>query len=369
MPNLFIDTGYQLTEEDRLTNALTALLEHADREVLLAFLQHLTAVAPRLEKTPVGFELQPAFSSSRPDARMVLPELVIVIETKRGDDLDEEQFRHHWDHIREQTTTPTILVGLTGHHVSPALISELNEDAPDRLEATHLSWSDWLASVVELKESFEQGSATHLLLSQFEEYMRSLGYWHFDGSPVERIRDYGHTLQRHYQIHRDRTRPYLLERMECLTDLIAERVTRHGSWDVSEWGPRGAFGAQRTGIVRADRVINELGSHTRYRLSLEFNAEQELEFRYYLTMPSSESHFSSLGDHLLEHRGEVDALAPFSRYGYWENYEGFHLRKTAPLKLVHGFLDGETQATTTLAGDVGRFVSAVDELLDGFVDQ
>lgn len=369
MPNLFIDTGYQLTEEDRLTNALTALLEHADREVLLAFLQHLTASAPRLDDRPVGFELQPAFSSSRPDARIVLPKLVTVIETKRGDDLDEDQFRHHWDHIREQTTKPTILVGLTGRHVSPALISELNDDAPDRLQATHLSWSDWLASVVELKDSFEQGTATHLLLSQFEEYMRSLGYWDFDGSPVERIRDYGHTLQRHYQIHRDRTRPYLLERMEGLTDLIAEQVTRHGSWDVSAWGARGAFGDLRTGIVRADRVINELGSHTRYRLSLEFNAEQQLEFRYYLTMPSSESHFSSLGDYLLEHRGEVDALAPFSRYGYWENYEGFHLRNNAPLELVHDFLNGETRATTALSAEVATFVNAVDELLEGFVVQ
>lgn len=367
MPNLFIDTGYQLTEEDRLTNALIALLEHADREVLLVFLQHITTMSPRVDDPPAHFELQPVFSSSRPDARIVLSELEVVIESKRGDDLDNDQFRRHWAHIREQGTKPTILVCLTGSQVSPRFVSELNEDAPDRFEAAHLSWSDWLGSVVELQKNFEHGTATRLLLAQFEEYMRSLGYWYFDGSPIERIRDYGHTLQRHYQFHLNRTRPYLLQRMERLTDLVADQAHRQDSWNVRDWGPRGAFGSRRTGIVLADIVIYEVGAHTRFRLSLEFDAEQQLEFRYYLTMPSSEPHFSTLGDYLLEHRSKLESQAPFAKYGYWRDHKGFHIRKTAPLKLVHAFLNGKTGATEKLSGEVTTMVNAIDCLLENFV--
>ena len=47
MPNIFTHTGYQLSEEDRLTNALTCLLEQADPEVLRTFLELTGTFLPR----------------------------------------------------------------------------------------------------------------------------------------------------------------------------------------------------------------------------------------------------------------------------------------------------------------------------------
>lgn len=87
MPNIFTHTGYQPSEEDRLTNALACLLKQADPEVLRSFLELAGMDGEQvLENTLARVELQTSFSQSCPDATLHLSRADVVIETKRGFD-------------------------------------------------------------------------------------------------------------------------------------------------------------------------------------------------------------------------------------------------------------------------------------------
>ena len=366
MPNIFTHTGYQLSEEDRLTNALTCLLEQADPEVLRAFLELAGMDEEQaLENTLARVKLQPSFSQSRPDATLHLSRADIVIETKRGEMLDEEQFRAHWRHLRDEAERPTVLLGLTARQVSPALVRELEALSPPHLRVAYVSWSDWLASVRSLGARFEKSSATGFLLSQFEGYLESLGYWCFQGDVIEQVLDYAHILQRGF-LHEAHTRGYLEQRFTRLAELLNERLETERSWEVRWWGSSGNFGRERTGIIRLETVFQDFGPNTQFRVSLDFGPAQRLRFHYYLTFVHTVPGFEALGDWLLDSREAFSDHEPFELFGYWANRKGFHIKKTVAHDDLFAFLRGEELEMRALVDGITTLLGLIDDALDGY---
>ncbi len=207
-PNLFLATRFDLPEEDRLTSALVAVLAHADRRVLAAFLS-AAAGEPVAIAEPVEFRLQLALARSRPDARIRTPSLDVVIETKRGAQLDEAQFRRHWDGLRE-TRRPTVLLALTDRGDAPL------PDLPPHphLRARRLDWTQVLALVCAAQDEIDDAT-TRFLLRQLEAYLRALGYRHFRGVSVNDVADYARLLTA-LAAHERATRPRLEQLLEGL---------------------------------------------------------------------------------------------------------------------------------------------------------
>ncbi len=360
MTNIFIDTGYRQSEEDRLTNALMALLEHSDRRVLDVFLSLCGAEDMKASSTTqVGFHLQPSFDQSRPDAWLSFPGFDIYVETKRGSSLDRDQFERHWSYLLGRPERSAILLAITGSHVIPTIVTE-KESGAQTVTAAHLSWSSWLGAMVCLKEDFPPDTATSLLLRQFEAYLRSLGYWCFNGPPADRVNDLGYTLHRHYKIHRGETIPYLNKRFFLLAQHLQKALPARMPWNVTEWGRRGVFDPDKYGIVRTDCVLNDFGPKTCFRVSLNWLPPGRLELMYYLTVWHTERHFQSLGEALLAGRENLERFAPFHAFGFWPSRQGFHCAKVASPELVTAFLNGDDLAVDQLAEDIAPFFEAID---------
>ncbi|MGM0577888.1 MAG: hypothetical protein ACQEXJ_19335, partial [Myxococcota bacterium] len=150
VPNLFIKTSHDLAEEGRLTNALMAVLQLSDRQVLLEFLRMATGdEVPLDEDEDVGFDLQVPFDTSRPDARIRTAHLDVVIESKVGPLLDHGQLRRHWVHLARQGHK-------RGSGVGSRLV-DLHLDGVPRRSAQRTSTGSSHAGWIEKLGSFHPG--------------------------------------------------------------------------------------------------------------------------------------------------------------------------------------------------------------------
>ena len=125
MLDLFSNTKFRYAEEDRLTNALMVVLQDCQKTLLKEFVYLVTGEEYAVsDLNDAYFTVQVQYERSRPDARIRLRNFDIVIETKRGSELDDDQFERHWSHI-QKIKRKTYLVGLTSSHVMPKIVRRM----------------------------------------------------------------------------------------------------------------------------------------------------------------------------------------------------------------------------------------------------
>ena len=364
MLNLFVNTAFELPEEDRLTNAFMTVLQHCDPLVLHEFLCLMAGrTVPMDLEAEAFFDLQIAFEKSRPDARIRVPGLTVVVETKRGEHLNESQFRNHWNHL-QTVAEPTILLSLTKARTVPVLVTSMADNAPNHLvTARHVSWSDVLQLVTDLVPSFDLDSRSRLLLEHFEYYLRALGYYNLKGSIVDDLTTYGRLLMQIDAVETATTQQLAgyLERLKdaiIATDEMIDLV-----WERSSFR-KGAVDQQRVlfEFLTAD-VPGLVGG--RYRVAPSMLADGRLRLNYYLTYTGSKRKADPFTRWLIAHESELTT----SLGGI--DYFGPHPKK-AYIFHVSRRLEGETAAQFFAGNDadidvLGRNIAAFFCALDAFV--
>ena len=305
MPNLFIKTSHALAEEDRLTNALMAVLKLADRRVLSEFL--LLAVGrpvPLDEDADVGLDLQVRYDDSRPDARIRTPSINVVIESKLGPILDEGQFRRHWKHLHRRQRKPTVLLGLTAATTEPGVVGEVSATGSDHLTARHLSWNQVLEMCFRLRSEFEADSGTHLLLAQLEAYLWHLGYYFVEGDLVEHLTNYGNALMAVAK-HEGTTRNQLRSLLPRLAGLLeAHPGLEHLAFPIKVKGAGKTVTEKR---VHFDFLSAEVPSleGTRLRVLPSLPKGEDLRVHYYLTTDRRSETDAAVVAWIRTHRDDV----------------------------------------------------------------
>lgn len=330
--NIFATTEYQCAEEDRLTNALMAVLRHSDTRVLRAFLALVIgdAEADRLNLESVEFELQPAFSKSRPDAEIQTPDLRIVIETKRGGNLDEDQLERHHRHLR-RARTPAVLVALTNASVQPPVVSRLDQ-LDERVRVRHLRWETVLRMVSQFERLAAQHSATNLLLDQLEDYLRASGYTFFEGLDMKDVTEYALTAIRAATLQK-RAEQQVEGLLATIKRHLEARAPAHPRmtqrpWRLGRFKPH--VDSHRFHFPYLEAESEALGDGVRYRILPWVSQEDGLQVHYYLTSSEGAPRFNAMVRALKKHKSDIDG--PFVRFETWRSKSAriFHISKQVP---------------------------------------
>jgi len=359
LPNLFINTRHEYAEEDRLTNAFMAVLEHADRVVLAEFLSLVCGSSIGLDEVAeVSFDLQVAFKASRPDARIRTSDITVVIETKRGADLDEDQFRRHWTHLRDSSSR-TVLLALTGSNRRPPQVDQLakRNEVPS-LTVAHVGWPRVLELVCRLKADFPAVTATGLLLSQFEEYLRHLGYYFYEGEIVDALIEYGTAMKRVVE-HERSTVNQLIALLRGLADAVQSTPEIMPlEWEIKSFSGRDKVESDRVNVHYLTADVPGL-ENARYRV-LPFLAGTDLGLKFYFTC-SPASDFEPMIHWWAEHRQEIESdCGPFLLFGHLDR-SIFHISRELPQEDVQLLFAGAPETITRVGESIGAHFIKVHE--------
>ena len=357
--NIFLNTKFEYAEEDRLTNALMCVLEHSDRSVLNAFVNLVTGGAGGVTaEEGVEFDIQVVFSASRPDARITTSELTLVIETKRYDKLDGDQFRNHWSDLCE-AQTPTFLVALTGGRPGSKLVNVLNSDNQNpKLRACHIAWSQVLESLSQHQETHAPESLTGFLVRQLAEYLGALGYDYFKGVRMEDVLEYAGAMA---QVERHRMTTG--KQIRNLLTFLGERVTvQLGPPDVAvkisnaftgfkvmddldgTWVPFDFLDIQPTEFVNL----------MRFRIVPYVVLPEDMLLRCYLTYSRGVGP-DPLSEWLVSHEASIrEEVGPVDELGFI-NKSIYHVTRSFSFSKGSPVLAGDELALNQLGEEIGSF--------------
>lgn len=372
MTNLFTDTSFRFTREDRLTNAIVVTLEHADTKLLEAFLRLVTDDDPAPEVlAEAAYELQPDFSDSRPDARITTPVHTVVIETKRGEALDDEQFRRHFEHIRatpdECTTT---LLSLTRARRAPDVVRELADEVNHpELSIRHLPWSTLVRFFDEQRKAYADCPVTAFLLDHLTDFLKNNGYDYFNGLDMDDLIDYGETLKS-LATHQKTTR----QRLRRLTNALAAEVRDAADSVDLEWR-RGSFRGLRTHRARFEYMesyVPAFGEQRspKFRFFPSVEKDGRLRFLYYFTYSDIEDRWAPIIDWIREHEKEIGAsIGPLHRCTVLPGTDVFHIAKTLPGDQLLALLEGDQETLQNTAKELAAFYSRLHDFLERAVNE
>ena len=357
--NIFLNTKFEYAEEDRLTNALMCVLEHSDRSVLNAFLLLATGETGGVsEDEQVEFDVQVAFTGSRPDAKVTTSDLTLVIETKRFDKLDEQQFRNHWRDLRK-STTPTFLVALTGGRPGNDLVDLLNRDNQNQArKASHVTWSQVLESLSQQESAHPPESLSGFLIRQMVEYLGVLGYDYFRGVHMKDVLEYAGAIAQAEQ-HRRTTGKQLRNLLTFLGERVSERL---GPPDIAVKIGNAFTGFKVTKTLDGTRVPfdfldihpSEFVKLMRFRIVPYVILPGDMVLQCYLTY-SRASGRDSLADWLISHEADIrEDVGPVQELGFIDK-SIYHVTKNFPLTDDHAVLRGDEPALDRLADEIGTF--------------
>ena len=366
--NIFRNTKFEKAEEDRLTNALMCLLEHCDRSVLNGFLALATGGNSNVSSDEaVQFDIQVTFSRSRPDARIETNELQLVIETKRGEKLDEEQWRNHWDELAD-TDKRTVLLALTDGRPGNSLVDQVNRDRTNESRsARHLTWPQVLQELETLEKAHPPDTVTGYLLRQMGEYLGHLGYDYFRGLKMDDIKEYASAIARVAK-HRATTR----RQMRNLLLSLGERINGHVDEPVFDWkiNTFGEINAGRDGeaeVVSFDFLDCPLGPKERnqqIRVLPYMRLPDDLRIKCYLTFSRGAQKYEQVTKWLDANKADISRqLGPDTWIGLWQGYI-YHIRREITLSPDDPLLLGDDDATNALAKDVATFFMEVRQIME-----
>ncbi len=346
--NLFIDTSFERAAEDRLTNAWMSVLCHADRSLLSSFLAlanvHVDDAACRAAR----FDLQVMFPTSRPDARIALPELDVVIETKHTAEFDPDQFARHAGGMRAGTRTGT-LVALTGHILEPPGFDVASK--PASVPTSHVSWHA-VAALLSVQEGRHQvGSASHLLVSQMRQYLATLGYREREKTTMQELNDLAAALARH--------RGTVRAAEGALAALAKQLAVTPGAEGL-RW---------RTGRFRAmdfdylDARPPEATFEARLRIYPQLTETGEFGVKYYLTFAPKVGTEAAQAA-LLSARTVIQAeCGAVEAFGVDKNDHYFRVVQRLPTDVVAQMYGGEPVGVAEAALRMGKLFGAIRRAL------
>jgi hypothetical protein len=115
--------------ENHATNNTMLLLQHVYRLGPDRLARVLIALMDDIGKLTVGpeFEQQIKGASSVPDAAIIQQAFEVWVESKLGDDLDDDQVKRHLSHVADPVrgSGMRVLIGLTRHSLTPQRIAEI----------------------------------------------------------------------------------------------------------------------------------------------------------------------------------------------------------------------------------------------------
>lgn len=363
--NIFATTAYRNAEEDRLTNALISVLKHSNRRVLHAFL--ILALPDPLdvqtELDDAIFEIQIALRDSRPDACIRLPSVEVFIETKRGTDLDADQFARLMGGLANRHKN-TVLVALTKSHQEPKLITKIRCSGPTPdIKIGHISWSDVLGIMEELAQKFDKRSLTGFLLRQFGEYLEHLGYYCFRGLNVDELVDYGECLMKVARHEKTTTRE-----LKRLLIMLAAEVS-HSSGLPLDWSV-GRFNTLHTNKAIFDILTSHVPAFGEMqnpclRIVPSLQNDRSLRVTYYFTYSNgNNTPWEHIVAELEAQRVEIEAeLGPLHVLGQIRPGNLFHISKVVDSDLLPKLLQGDTDAIITVGQEMGRFFRRLNSIL------
>ena len=367
--NIFLSTKLEKPEEDRLTCALMCVLEHSDRAVLNEFLKLATGESAGI--TPderVEFEVQIPFTQSRPDARIETNDQVVVIETKRFENLDERQLRNHWDDLRD-AERPTVLLALTGGRTHHQLVDCLTDgDTPTNRRARHVTWSQVLEMLVGLEKEYSQDTLTGFLLRQMGEYLATLGYDYFKGISMDNVLKYADAIALTAK-YRTTTGKQLVKLLNILGERIdAALPTSPMARKINSFGPPhvdGDLKGTRVPFEFLDFEPKQVGVNLRLRVGLFAVLPDKLYLSYYMTYSKGAGQ-DALTVWFSEHRDDIETeLAPLHCLGFIDQKKTiYHISRQMPLEPSSPILCGDETALDTLATKIADFFRATLKWVD-----
>ncbi len=348
MVNLFIDTSFERAAEDRLTNAWMSVLCHADRSLLASFLALAGVVADDAACATARFALQVALPKSRPDARIALVDLDVVIETKHTAEFDPGQFARHAAGMRAGKR-PGALVALTGHILEPPGFDTASKPSP--IPTSHVSWYAIAAMLTAHEERHEPGSASHLLVSQMRQYLATLGYREREKTTMQELKDLAAALTRH--------RGTVRAAEGALAELAKQLAVTPGTEGL-RW---------RTGRFRSmdfdylDARPPEATFEARMRIYPQLTETGEFGVKYYLTFspkPGTEAAQAAL----LSARTAIEAeCGVVEAFGVDPNDHYFRVVQCLPTDVVADMYCGEAAGVAEAALRMGRLFGAIRRAL------
>ena len=368
MLNIFKSTGYRLPEEDRATNALMAVLRHCKPAVLEGFLElawrRKVCVADPHE---VEFELQVAFDGSRPDASIAGPSFLVVIETKRFDNLEEHQFRRHLRNL-VHSDRPTLLLALTGGGASEDLVRAIaRDDLGSSLEVGHLSWSEVLRFSRRMQERYSADSVSGFLLQQLCDYLEALGYNYFSGVPMKDLVDYGKAMISVVR-HEKSTLPQIRSFLRVLAGhLLVTDELKDLEWQVDDFGRIDV--ETESGWVSfpfLNANLPTVGQAFRFRVLPFLKLPDGAGLKYYLTCADEGETFGRATRWFLDNRREVKAAIPnIAHLGYLDKKKSlFHVSREVFPEDMSALLMGDEASLRAHASEMSEFFRQMRKLVD-----
>lgn len=175
--NIFGGTKYQYAEEDRLTNAFLSVLEKSESDLIYSFLQFININAEYSESIDFSSQISYASANSRPDGRIKVNNLIIIIENKRFENLDKNQISRHISGIKQYEdilNNEAYLLLISNANKKPLWVEELNNNL---IKIRYTSWS----LIYKYFDEYETNDNTTklLLLLEFTNYLSDLGYSYY----------------------------------------------------------------------------------------------------------------------------------------------------------------------------------------------
>ena len=365
--NLFANTKFNHAEEDRLTNAFMLVLANVEWSVQESLLSLMGLPREYLckEDRP-KIELQVVFDHSRPDAQIKISDYTIVIETKLGSALDDDQFRRHWAYL-EDTQSQTILLSLTKAFMAPDIVKKLESNSVNpALSLRHLSWSTVLHTVRTLKAEYPTHSLTFFLLGHFEVYLDKLGYYAYEGSIVDKLKNYGELLRALHDVQ-SATESQLAGHLSLLKEgMEGHRPLLSLNWETRNFG-KDAITDQNVHFSFLTADVSGF-SWLKFRIVPSMSIEGELSLRTYMTYNHKKGKNLPLLNWLIKTEAKNrKRFEPLQTYGLLpHNAHLFHISRLYSGTEAAAFFEGDAAQIAKLGEHIGVFFTAITHLLDEF---
>jgi hypothetical protein len=231
--------------------------------------------------------------------------------------------------------------------------------------ARHLSWSDVLKTVNELKATKSLESATGLLLHQLDGYLRHLGYFYLEGSIVTQLQRYGRLLSELHRV-KNETEAQLIACLDCLCEaMISAPEAMPLAWTKKNFG-RTAVSNQRVHFTFLTAPLDGLdGAH--YRVLPSMKTDGELSLTVYLTYNHRGRDVDELAIWLSEHARDIEAdFTSLTKCGPLSSDKPyvFHISRRLDGEAANAFFGGDEASLAKLGVEFNAFFRRAQTWVD-----
>ena len=220
-----------------------------------------------------------------------------------------------------------------------------------------------LHSVRIAKRDYPAESISGLLLTHFEEYLHTLGYYSLEGNIVEKLQNYGALIRdlKNVQAH---TEAQLLGHLNMLKDSVMANAELPAlAWQKKNFGRNAVSESQVKFTFLTADVPNIRGA--RYRLVPSMQTDGALKLAAYFTYNHKEGENEHLLSGLRAARARCEPeLTPLHHYGRLTAKPYlFHISRQYDANTAAAFFEGNLSKMTALGNNIGQFFLTIHQLL------